>query len=69
MTLDYTYCLWLSLLSCIAKLGNTELIQTWLKYEGGVGAYPVMQVYGSLVLEDNLEVSEAMLGRCSIFCV
>ena len=29
--------------------------------------YPVMQAYGSLALEDNLEVGEAVLGRCSIF--
>ena len=37
--------------------------------QDGVVAYPVMQVYGSLALE---EVGEAVLGRCrygSISCV
>ena len=33
---------------------------------GGVVAYPVMQAYDSLALEDN---GEAVLGRCSISCV
>ena len=28
-----------------------------------------MQVYGSLVLDDNSEVGDAVLGRCSISCV
>ena len=37
--------------------------------KGGVVAYPVMQAYGSLALEDNSEVGEAVLGRCSISCV
>ena len=32
----------------------------------GVVAYPVMQAYGSLALEENLEVSEGVLNRCSI---
>ena len=31
---------------------------------GGVVAYPVMQVCGSLALEDNSEIGEAVLGRC-----
>ena len=35
----------------------------------GVIAYPVMQVYVNLALKDNLEVGEAVLGRCSISCV
>ena len=33
---------------------------------GGVIAYPVMPAYGSLALEDNLEVREAVLDRFSI---
>ena len=33
---------------------------------GGVVAYPVMQAHGSLALEDNPEVGEAVLGRCII---
>ena len=32
----------------------------------GVVAYPVMQAYGRLALEDNSEVGEAELGRCII---
>ena len=36
---------------------------------GGVVAYPVMQKYGSLALEDNLEIGEVVQGRCSISCV
>ena len=32
---------------------------------GGVKAYPVMQAYRSLALEDNLEVNEAVLDRYS----
>ena len=35
---------------------------------GGVVVYPVMQVCGSLALEDNLEVDEVVLGKCSISC-
>ena len=31
-------------------------------------AYPVTQVYDSLALEDNLQVGEAMLVKCSISC-
>ena len=31
--------------------------------QDGVVAYPVMQVYGSLALE---EVGEAVLGRCTV---
>ena len=38
-------------------------------FKGGVVAYPVMQVYGSLALEANSEVGEAVVGRCSISCV
>ena len=30
--------------------------------------FPVMQAYGSLALEDSLEVDEAVLGRCRISC-
>ena len=37
--------------------------------QGGVVAYTVMQAYGSLALEDNSEIGEAVLGRCSISCV
>ena len=35
----------------------------------GVVAYPVMQAYGKLALEDNSEVGQAVLSRCSISCV
>ena len=37
--------------------------------EGGVVVYPVMQATGSLALEDNSEVGEAVLDRCIIICV
>ena len=37
--------------------------------KGGVVAYTVLLAYGSLALEDNSEVGEAVLGRCSISCV
>ena len=37
--------------------------------KGGVVAYPVMQAYGNLVLQDNSEVGEAVMGRCSISCI
>ena len=37
--------------------------------DGGVVACPVVQTYGSLALKDNSEVGEAVLDRCSIFCV
>ena len=36
--------------------------------KSGVVAHPVMQVYGSLALEDNSEVDETGLARCSISC-
>ena len=36
---------------------------------GGVVAYPVMQTYGILALENNSKVGEAVLGRCSISCI
>ena len=35
----------------------------------GVVAYSVIQVHGSLALEDYLEVGALVLGRCSISCV
>ena len=35
----------------------------------GVVVYPVSQAYGSLALDDNSEVGEEVLGRCSISCV
>ena len=38
-------------------------------YEGGVVAFPVLPVYESRALEDNLEVGEAVLATCSISCV
>ena len=38
----------------------------YIRQEGGVIAYPVMQAYGSLALEDNLDVNEALLDRSSI---
>ena len=37
--------------------------------QGGVVAYPVMEEYGSLALEDNSEIGEAVQGRCSISCI
>ena len=37
--------------------------------EGGVVAYPIQQAYGSPALEDNSEVGQAVLSRCSISCV
>ena len=38
--------------------------------EVGVVVYSVMkEAYGRLALEDNSEVGEAVLGRCSISCV
>ena len=37
-----------------------------LSSKGGVIAYTVMQAYGSLALEDNLEVGEAVLDRCCL---
>ena len=36
---------------------------------GGDILCPVIQVYGSLELEDNSEVGDAALDRCSICCV
>ena len=35
------------------------------KYVGGVVAFIVIQVYGSLALEDNSEVCGAVLGKCT----
>ena len=48
---------------------NTFLPPPSVSLGDGVVAYPVMQAYGSLALEDNLEVGEVVLGRCSISCV
>ena len=42
---------------------------THIYRKSGVVAYPVMQVYGSLALEDNSEVGEVEQGRSSILCV
>ena len=39
--------------------------QTSHAIEGGVVAYPVMQAYGSLALEENSEVGKAVLDRHS----
>ena len=43
-----------------------HLVRLHPKSRGWVIVCPVMQVYGSLVLEDNLEAGEAVLGRCNI---
>ena len=50
-------------LMCIIVLGSDTQIK------GGVIAYPVMYAYGSLALDDNSEVGNAVLGRCSISCI
>ena len=49
-------------------MGSEMCIRDRIK-EGEAVAYPERQVYGSLALEDNSEVGEAVLGRCSISCV
>ena len=48
----------------MARNGNNYLsCATSLFIEGGVVAYPVMQAYGSLALEENSEVNEAVLVK------
>ena len=37
-----------------------------MSLQGWVVAYPIMQAYDSLTLEDNSEVGEDVLGRCTI---
>ena len=39
-------------------LNNSVLDGNTVPSKGGVVAYPVMQAYGSLAMEDNLEVGE-----------
>ena len=57
---------------CLEKLIYSSLmwqVSDMLIKKGGVVAYPVIQAYGSLALEANLKVGEAVQGRCSISCV
>ena len=55
--------------SCIGDAGAPAFLPAQVNLKGGVVVYPVMQVYGSLTSEDNSEVGEAMLVRCSISAV
>ena len=48
---------------------KTSSNQIWSLIVGIVVEYHVMQAYGTLALEDNSEVGEVLLGRCSISCV
>ena len=56
----------------IALGGNAGLILVTLHRvptESWVIAYPVMQVYTIVALEDNSDVGKAGLGRCSVSCI
>ena len=46
-------------------LKGKNFIHPHVRIQGGVVVYLVVQAYGSLALEDNSEVGEAVLGRCS----
>ena len=60
--------LFLEALSLFLSL-SSALSLSGMRSGGGVVACPVMQAYGSLTLEENLEVGEVVLDRCSIPCV
>ena len=55
---------WLSMVYEAKKF--SRLAKTYQLGWNIVVVYPVIQVYGSLALEDNLEAGEAMLDRCTI---